>query len=223
MIYALADLHLDYTKNKSMDVFGDNWINYEQKIFDNWQKIISDKDTVLIAGDISWAMKEKEAFNDLKRIDKLKGRKILLKGNHDYWWQSLNKINQLGLKTISFLQNNSFEVEGYSICGTRGRMREGNNSDEHDKKIFRREILRLRNSLESARLDKKIVMLHYPPIDFGEFNEFFDILKQYQVSDLVYGHLHGSGHKLILEGVFEGINVKCVSGDYVDFKAQRII
>lgn len=224
MIYALADLHLDYTKEKSMEIFGENWENYEERIFDNWQKIIKPTDTVLVSGDISWAMKEDKAYYDLIRIDKLNGKKIMIKGNHDYWWQSLNKINNLDLASIDFLQNDSYEVEGFSICGTRGWMSENKNFDSHDEKIFKREVLRLKNSFDKAKSDNKIVMLHYPPFDYdGNFNEFFKVAKQNNVKYLIYGHLHGSGHKYIKEGKFDGIEVKCVSGDYVDFIPQRII
>lgn len=225
MIYALADLHLDYTEEKSMEIFGKAWENYQEKIFENWQELITDNDTVLVAGDISWAMTENEAYTDLKRIDNLKGRKILLKGNHDYWWQSLNKLKKLELKTISFLQNNSFEVEGYDICGTRGWIsRDFKDFNDHDEKIFKREIQRLINSLEYNRSNnKKIVMLHYPPINSDKsLNEFFGICKEYEVESVVYGHLHGPGHKQIVEGIFDGINLRCISGDYVDFRAERI-
>ncbi|NVF10542.1 metallophosphoesterase [Anaerococcus sp. AGMB00486] len=225
MIYALADLHLDYTEEKSMEIFGEAWDGYQEKIFKNWQNIINDEDSVLIAGDISWAMTEKNAYNDLKRIDNLKGKKILLKGNHDYWRQSLKKLNDLNLRSISFLQNNSFEVEGYDICGTRGWIsRDFKDFDEHDEKIFKRELQRLRKSLEyNKKGNKKIVMLHYPPLNSDKsLNEFFRICKGYKVESIVYGHLHGPGHKQIVEGIFDGIKLKCISGDYVDFKAERI-
>lgn len=225
MIYALADLHLDYTEKKSMEIFGDAWKNYQEKIFKNWQDLIKDEDTVLIGGDISWAMTEKEAYTDLKRIDELNGKKILLKGNHDYWWQSLNKLNNLDLNTISFLQNNSFEVEGYDICGTRAWIsRDSIDFDDHDEKIFKRELQRLRNSLEyNNKGNKKIVMLHYPPLNSDKsLNEFFGICREYKVESVVYGHLHGPGHKQIVEGIFDGIKLKCVAGDYIDFRAERI-
>lgn len=225
MIYALADLHLDYTEEKSMEVFGKGWENYQEKIFKNWQDLIKVEDTVLIAGDISWAMTVDDAYVDLKKIDKLNGKKIMLKGNHDYWWQSLKKLNSLGLKTIKFLQNNSFEAEGYDICGTRGWIsRDFKDFSDHDDKIFKRELQRLKHSLDFNQTNnKKIVMLHYPPINYNKtFNEFFDICLAYKVECLVYGHLHGPGHRQIIEGNVYGINIKCISGDYLDFKAERI-
>lgn len=225
MIYALADLHLDYTKEKSMEVFGLNWQNYQERIFTNWNNIVSEEDTVLIPGDISWAMELKEAYEDLKKIDELNGNKILMKGNHDYWWSSLNKINNLELSTMDFLQNNSFEVEGFGICGTRGWIpRDHKDFTDHDEKIFARELLRLENSLKASKNNKKIVMLHYPPIKQDKsFNEFFEICTNYKVEYLIYGHLHGIGHNLIREGNFSGINVSCVAGDYIDFTPVRII
>lgn len=225
MIYALADLHLDYTEEKSMEVFGDAWENYQEKIFKNWKNKINEEDTVLIPGDISWAMDTKEASVDLSIIDRMPGRKILMKGNHDYWWSSLNKLNNLGFESIDFLQNNSFEVEDYSICGTRGWIsKDSRDFTDHDEKIYRRELLRLENSIESSNLDKKlIVCLHYPPINVdGSLNEFFKLAKSYKVHTLIYGHLHGNGHRLIKEGNIEGVNLVCVSSDYVDFDPVRI-
>lgn len=226
MIYALADLHLDYTQKKSMEIFGNKWKNYQERIIRNWNEIISTNDHVLIAGDISWAIKLEDAYIDLKKIDNLNGKKILMKGNHDYWWQSLNKIRKLDLPSISFLQNNSYIVEDYNICGTRGWICEENiNFKENDKTILRRELLRLKMSLDNRDLNKKtIVMLHYPPFDYnGEWNEFFDISKQYGAHTLIYGHLHGKAHGFIKEGLIDGINVHCVSGDYIDFIPIRII
>lgn len=150
MIYAIADLHLDYTEEKSMEVFGSAWKNYQDKIFRNWNKIVGKNDTVLIPGDISWAMNIEDAYVDLKKIDKLNGKKIMLKGNHDYWWQSLKKLNDLELNTIEFLQNNSFNIEGYDICGTRGWIsRDNSEFTDHDEKIFKRELQRFSSFLTS--------------------------------------------------------------------------
>ena len=225
MIYAIADLHLDYTEKKSMEIFGKAWDNYQDKIFNNWNKIVKKEDTVLISGDISWAMDIDNAFIDLKKLDQLNGRKIMLKGNHDYWWQSLKKLNDLELETIDFLQNNSFFIEGYDICGTRGWIiRDKSEFTDHDEKIFKRELQRLKNSLEYNKENKKkIVMLHYPPINSDKtLNEFFGICKDFQVKCLIYGHLHGQGHKQIIEGIVDDIEIKCVAGDYIDFLPERI-
>ncbi len=225
MIYALADLHLDYTDKKSMEVFGKGWENYQARIFTNWNEVVSPYDTVLIPGDISWAMDLDEAYVDLKKIDQLNGSKILMKGNHDYWWTSLNKINNLGLSSMSFLQNNSFTIEGYDICGTRGWIpRDNKDFTEHDEKIFARELLRLENSIRASGDNEKIVMLHYPPINQNRtFNEFFEICEKNKVKFLIYGHLHGYGHNLVKEGNYNGVEVRCVSGDFIDFTPIRII
>lgn len=225
MIYALADLHLDYTEEKSMEVFGDAWDNYQEKIFTNWKNIIKDEDTVLIPGDISWAMDIKEARIDLEKIDNLPGRKIMMKGNHDYWRSSLNKLNQLGFANIDFLQNNSFEVEDYLICGTRGWIsRDSRDFTDHDEKIYKRELLRFENSIKSLISEKKLIInLHYPPINAdGTLNDFFKLAKEYKAHTVIYGHLHGNGHRLIKEGKFEGVNLVCVASDYVNFSPVRI-
>lgn len=225
MIYAIADLHLDYTEEKSMEIFGEGWANYQERIFKNWENTITDEDTVLIPGDISWAMDIENARVDLARIDALKGRKILMKGNHDYWWSSLKKLNDLKLDSLHFLQNNHFQVEGFDICGTRGWIpRDAKDFDDHDEKIFNRELLRLENSFKESKSDKKIVLLHYPPLNVdGTFNEFYNLCKEYGVSKVIYGHLHGVGHKLIKEGDILGIEVFCVAGDYIDFMPVRIV
>lgn len=225
MIYALADLHLDYTNDKSMEVFGPSWQNYQERIFENWNDIVKPEDTVLIPGDISWAMDLDHAYIDLKKIDKLNGVKILMKGNHDYWWTSLKKNNSLDLESLKFLQNNSFQVGDYDICGTRGWIpRDNKDFTDHDEKIFTRELMRLENSLRASAEKKKIVMVHYPPINQDKsLNEFFEICKDYKVDYLIYGHLHGVGHKLIKEGNFDGIDIKCVAADFIDFKPRRIV
>ena len=163
MIYAIADLHLDYTEEKSMEVFGDAWKDYQEKIFNNWNKMVKEEDTVLIPGDRSWAMDIDHAKIDLEKLEKLPGRKILMKGNHDYWWSSLNKLSQLGFSSIEFLQNNSFEIEDYIICGTRGWIsRDAKDFDDHDEKIFARELLRLQNSIESSRQDLSLIHISEP-------------------------------------------------------------
>lgn len=225
MIYALADLHLDYTNEKSMEVFGQNWENYQERIFHNWNDVVGPDDTVLIPGDISWAMDLTHAYVDLEKIDQLNGQKILMKGNHDYWWTSLNKIKNLDLSTMHYLQNNSFSIEGYDICGTRGWIpRDNKDFTDHDEKVFTRELMRLKNSIRASGNNKKIVMLHYPPINQDKtLNEFYDICKDNNVDYLIYGHLHGIGHSIIKEGNIGGIDIKCVAGDYINFTPVRIV
>lgn len=227
MIYAIGDLHLDFTKEKSMDIFGENWINHEEKIFRSWRKLVTDNDLVLIPGDISWALKLEEAYDDLVRIDKLPGKKILTKGNHDYWWEGPKKLKSLGLDSISFLQNKSVIYNNIGIYGTRGWIsKDSPNFKENDLKIYNRELNRLKLSLESsgkAKLDKKIVMLHYPPFNTkSEPNDFVDLMKEFDVDICIYGHLHAEGHKFVKEGLIDGIEFLCVSSDYLDFKLKKI-
>lgn len=221
MIYAIADLHLDYTKEKDMGVFGDNWEDYENRIFKNWEKIRED-DLVLIPGDISWALRLEDAKIDLDRIDRLAGRKILLKGNHDYWWISLNKLSKLGLETIGFLQNNSFVYKNTRICGTRGWIStDEKDFSDHDRKVFDRELARLELSLQdkvSESYDETIVIMHYPPFfKDGRPNEFEDIFHKYGVSKVIYGHIHGPRAHYMPEGQIHGVEYFCVSADKLAF------
>lgn len=227
MIYGIGDLHLDHSKEKPMDIFGDNWIDHDENIFDSWKQHVRDDDLVLIPGDTSWALRTAEAYEDLKKIDELPGMKVLIKGNHDYWWQSLNKLNLFGFKSIFFLQNNSYFYNDVNIVGTRGWM--ANDSDSFtslDEKIYQRELQRLRASLIDAKGkgNKTIVMIHYPPFNMDlSPNEFVDIMKEYKVDICIYGHLHAEGHKYAVEGLIEGIEFHCVSSDYVDFKIKKIL
>lgn len=220
MIYSISDLHLDYTKEKTMELFGPNWDNYEECILLNWKNLVREEDLVLVPGDISWAMNEKEAIHDLNRIDILPGKKILLKGNHDYWWNSLKKLKDLGLSTIDFLQNNSFDYGNYSIAGSRGWI-DKNHSEflEKDIKVFDRELLRLELSLTSAKNKKIICMLHYPPFNEDRKpNEFGLLMEKFNVEICIYGHLHGDGLQNVVEGTYNGIDYKCASSDYLKFK-----
>lgn len=227
MIFGIADLHFDNIGDKSMDIFGENWIDHEDKIINNWKNLVQDNDLVLLPGDISWGLKLDDAYEDILKIEKLPGKKIIMKGNHDYWWQSLSKINNLGFKTIEFLQNNSFIYEDIAIVGTRGwSPLDENNIDSHNEKIFSRELNRLRLSLESIKKkpEKIIALLHYPPFNFNmTTNEFVDIMKEYGVNMCLYGHLHGEGHRYAFEGNIEGIQFHCVSSDYIDFVPKKIL
>ena len=224
MIFAIGDLHFDYTKEKPMNIFGDNWENHEEKIIENWKKMVKDDDLVLLPGDISWALKLDTASLDLKRIDELPGIKIISKGNHDYWWSSLNKMNNLGYKTIHFIHNNSFEYKNYSICGTRGwAARDSFEFSENDEKIYLREVQRLKNSLDSCANKKIIAMIHYPPFNQDlSLNEFSQMLADYKVEKCVYGHLHGKGHKFSYEGEMKCVDYNFVASDYLDFNLKII-
>lgn len=226
MIYGIGDLHFDHSKQKPMDIFGDNWINHDQNIIENWINTVTEEDLVLIPGDISWALRLEDAKEDLEIIHRLPGRKIMIKGNHDYWWNSLSKLNNLGLDSIFFIQNNSFIYNDIGIIGTRGWLpRDSESFTKDDERIFNRELNRLRFSLESLdnTVVKKIAMFHYPPfnIDFST-NEFVEILKEYNVDMCIYGHLHAEGHKYIIEGLIEGVDFHCVSSDFIDFNLKKI-
>lgn len=227
-IYGIADLHLDSTGNKLMDIFGENWVNHQQKIFDNWINMVKGNDVVLIPGDISWALKLSEAYVDLKKIDELPGKKVISRGNHDYWWSTNSKLKNLDLKSIHFLHNNSFNYESVVVCGTRGwAAKDSDEFSTHDEKIFARELNRLDLSLSSVK-DKtmeKIVMIHYPPFNVGDKspNEFVEIMLKHKVTKCVYGHLHGDGHKFVVEGNIKGIEFHCISSDYINFRPKKLL
>ena len=227
LIYGIGDLHLDFSKEKPMDIFGEHWVEHENKIFNNWKEIIKEDDLVLLPGDISWALKISEAYYDLKKIDKLPGKKIITKGNHDYWWEGPKKLRELDLKTIKFIQNNYYIHENIGICGTRGWISEDmEDFDSQDEKIFNRELHRLELSLSKMieKVDKKIVMIHYPPFNMdSKPNKFVDIMLKYNVDICIYGHLHSEGHRYAVEGNIHGIQFHCVSSDYINFKPKKIL
>lgn len=229
MIWAIGDLHFDHTGEKSMDIFGENWANHEERIIKNWIENVNEDDLVLVPGDISWALKFNESLIDLQRINELPGYKVLSKGNHDYWWPTKKKLSESGLDTIHFLHNDYFKYKDYIIFGARGWIpRDSDNFEEDDEKIFSRELNRLRlsfNSFKNNLEDNKIIaMLHYPPFNSdGSVNEFVEILKEYDVNICIYGHLHDEGHEFIQEGIIEGIRFYCVSSDYLDFKLENIL
>ncbi|CAM2748735.1 metallophosphoesterase [Hathewaya histolytica] len=226
-LWSISDLHLAFTIDKPMDIFGDNWYMHEEKIKENWLKEIKDKDTVLIAGDISWSMNIEEGFEDLNWIHNLPGDKILVKGNHDYWWSGIKRLNSM-YDDLNFIQNNSFSYEDYAICGTRGWILPGGtNFTSNDEKIFKRECIRLRLSLEEGRkkgFSKFIVMTHYPPIYPNmEDTEFIKILKEFNVEKVIYGHLHGPSLKKVFEGHRDGIEYIMTSSDYLNFYPKKIL
>lgn len=225
-IFAIGDLHLDNTQEKPMNIFGDNWINHEQKIIDSWTKTVSDEDLVLIPGDISWALKLEEAKKDLKTINSLPGKKILIRGNHDYWWATKSKLNSLNLKSLEFLVNDYYIYDKVIICGVRGWDTYDIDSDIDSKKIYNRELMRFEMSLSITKdINKyKIAMLHFPPFNIDKSpNGFVEIMKKYNIDTCIYGHLHGSeGHKLVREGCIEGINFVCASSDYLNFELKQI-
>lgn len=226
-LYAISDLHLALSGDKPMDIFGEHWSKHDEKIKENWISKIKEEDTVLIAGDISWAMKSDESEEDLKWIESLPGRKIISKGNHDYWWGSISKLNSMFSNT-KFLQNNFYEYGDYAICGTRGWICPGGDKfTAHDEKIYNRESIRLKLSLDEAKkkgFSKFIVMLHYPPTNERfEESEFTKICSEYRVEKVVYGHLHGKCLNRVLEGEFNGVNYIMTSADFLDFNPKKIM
>lgn len=223
-IFAIGDVHLslDDRIEKPMDVFGPRWKDHDKRLEENWKRVVGEEDLVIVCGDISWGLRLQEAMADLEFLDNLPGKKVLTKGNHDLWWSSVGKLNAIS-EGMFFLQNKAYMMEdGTAICGTRGWICPGTDGfDEHDRKIYEREILRLRFSLEDAKAKgaKEIIAsLHYPPSN-DKFQEsgFTQALEEYEVATCVYGHLHGrdafsNGYK----GLWNGVEYKLVSLDYVE-------
>ena len=226
-LYAIGDLHLSLGVEKPMDVFGGRWLNYVEKISEGFAPL-NDNDLTVICGDITWGMTMEEALPDFLFIDKLPGKKIILKGNHDYWWTTATKAKNFfkehGIESIDVLHNNSFAYEGVSICGTRGWFYEESKNDVHDKKIMNREIMRLEASLKSAGEGEKYVFLHYPPKYLGyECPEILELLKAYGVKRCCYGHIHSGGCAYAFNGILGGTQFQLVSADYVQFRPQKIV
>ena len=227
-LYAIADLHLPLGIDKPMNIFGKSWENYVSRLEENWQKTVSREDTVVLAGDFSWATYLEESKKDFEFLNKLNGKKIMLKGNHDYWWGTLNKLKEFlgdnGFLDIEFLQNNSFLYKDISICGSRGWTLPQLKSSDEDLKIYARELLRLEMSIKSAQNPEKIfVFTHFPPImrDLCE-NEITELFKKYNVEKAIYGHIHSSGIKNAFEGSFNGTDYSLVSADYRQFVPVKI-
>lgn len=226
-IYGISDLHLSSVNPKPMDVFGDKWSGHWEKIKSDWRQKVRDEDIVLIPGDISWALTLSEALPDILDISSMPGKKILSRGNHDYWWSSYAKMRREFPEDIEIIQNSSIELENYLICGTRGWILPGDERFGHeDEKIYKRELERLRLSLTKASNDSSkpiLVMLHYPPFnERKEPSEFIDLMGKYNVKSCIYGHLHGESLKGVTEGNMYGINFYMVSCDYLDFKLRII-
>ena len=226
-LYAIGDLHLSIRAEKPMDVFGGPWVNYMEKL-EQGISVIRPEDTTVLLGDLSWALDLDSAVDDFDWINRIPGKKIILKGNHDYWWSTAAKFNHFcaanGFTDQLILNNNHYVYEGYAICGTRGWFFEEERSGTHDEKVFRRELIRLETSLKSAGDLPKIVFLHYPPKYKGyECVEIIDLLKKYGVRQCFYGHLHGASQKLAMEGVWDGIEYRLVAADYLNFCPFTVI
>ena len=226
-LFAIGDLHLCLGAPKPMDVFGGAWEGYMEKL-QAGMSVIGAEDTTVLLGDLSWALDLQNAKADFAWIDKIPGRKIILKGNHDYWWSTAAKFNHFceenGFSGQFILNNNHFEYEDLAICGTRGWFFEESRSSSHDEKVFKRELMRLEASLSSAGEKRKAVFLHYPPKYKGyECPEIIELLHKYDVKQCFYGHLHGPSHGLAMEGVWDGIEYKLVSADRLNFQPHMVM
>jgi len=237
-IFAISDLHLSTLEetNKSMEVFGRRWDNYMDRIKTNWQRLVTDADTVIIPGDVSWALSLDEALSDLRFIDSLPGKKLIAKGNHDFWWTTMKKHGEFfekhGIKTISFLFNNAYEIENLIIAGTRGWYHDEEaqatlNNADFDK-LVNRESLRLEASLKSAlairgdRDTEIVVFMHFPPYWNGKESEnIIGLLEKYGIRRVYFGHIHGN-YTIAPHTEYKGIEMNIISADYLQFIPMHV-
>jgi len=223
-IYAISDLHLSYGAEKPMDKFGKIWEDYEERMKYNWNRIVKENDLVLIAGDVSWATYLSEAVEDFKFIDGLNGEKLISKGNHDYWWESLTKLRKFAqeneFNTINFVHNTAFKYRDYAICAAKGY------DFNTEKRLCDRENIRVKLSLEEGvKLGGKIIlMLHYPPFDKnGEvYPELKEMLEGYGVCMCVYGHLHAHAHMFAVNKMIENTEFRLTSCDFLEFTPLKL-
>lgn len=221
-VFAIGDLHLSLGCDKPMDIFR-GWDNYVDRLTENWNRVVSDSDTVIIPGDISWAMTLEGTKQDFEYINNtLKGDKIILKGNHDYWWNTASKMNAFlaenGFDRIRILNNNAYLVEGMCVVGTRGWIND--DGSECDAKVLNREAGRFRMSvIEGVKLGGELIaFIHYPPIYNGEKNEYIlSVIREYGIKKCYYGHIHGPGHRYAFQDEYEGTQYKMISADYLGF------
>lgn len=233
-IYTIGDLHLSFHEDKPMGIFGENWKGHEEKIKEDWIKKVNENDLVVIPGDFSWSTYLKDTYEDFSYLNALPGKKLILKGNHDYWWTTVTSMRKFlkenNFETIDFVYNSAYEFENYIIAGTRGW---GQNEEGEDQKLLKREVARLELSLEKAielkeSEEKEILtFLHYPPIIKKnlcnhEMSDFIKVMKKYDVKRCYYGHLHSVSIKEAVEGNYYGIDFKLVSADGLDFKLLKI-
>lgn len=226
-LYAIGDLHLCLGAEKPMDIFGGAWVGYMDKLRQGFSQLTSEDTTVLL-GDLSWALSLDGAKADFAFINDIPGKKIILKGNHDYWWSTAKKFGEFceryGFSDMQILNNNHFEYDNFAICGTRGWFYEETRSGKEDERVFLRELIRLEASLKSAGEKEKVVFLHYPPLYKGyRCDEIMDLLHKYSVRRCYYGHLHGASHALAMEGLWEDIDFRLVAADRVNFTPVKVI
>lgn len=225
-LYAIGDLHLSQKVNKPMDVFGPGWADHAAKLHDAFS-LLEEDDVTVLCGDTSWGISFEESLADFQFIDRLPGRKIILKGNHDYWWNTAAKMKKFfaenKLNTIDILHNNCFTYDGYAICGTRGWFWEEEQSG-HNEKVLNREVGRLEASLKAAEGRPILAFLHYPPLYTGyRCPEIIRKLEEYGVNQCFYGHLHGPTHKRAIEGTVGTVAYHLVAADYLRFIPKKIL
>ncbi|HAN44316.1 MAG TPA: serine/threonine protein phosphatase [Ruminococcaceae bacterium] len=225
-LYVIGDLHLSLSADKPMDIFG-GWENYVDRLQANWNSVIAEKDSVVILGDVSWAMSLNDTFADFNFINNLTGTKYIIKGNHDYWWTSKTKMDAFfkrnGLETLNIIHNNSVVADNIAVCGTRGWLFE--KGEPQDKKVLAREAGRLRTSILSVKDNQaeKIAFLHYPPVYGDEISaEIIDVLLEYNIKRCFYGHIHSSACSNALNGKYLGIDFRLVSADFLRFNPYKI-
>jgi hypothetical protein len=228
-LFVLADLHLcQGNPEKTMSIFS-GWQDYQERIEKHWLELITDNDTVVLPGDISWGMSLAEAAPDFHFIERLPGKKIIIKGNHDYWWTTMKKMEDFlsaeGCDSIKILHNNHYKYGDYGICGTRGWVNMP--GETQDEKVLKREVQRLETSIKSALAEnlEPIVFLHYPPIFATNFNyDILEILYRYKIKDCYYGHIHGrSAHELCVTNTYDDVNFHLIAGDYLQFIPEKVL
>ncbi len=226
-LYVIGDLHLSLDSDKSMEVFS-GWENYTERIKENWMNTVKSEDTVILAGDTSWGMTLSESLEDFRFINNLPGKKVLIKGNHDYWWSTVKKMEDFfsenSLDSFAILHNNCIPYGEYAVCGTRGWVNE--TKEPADAKVLAREAGRLKTSIECAVKQnlKPIVVLHYPPIFGANCNyDILQVMYDYDVKNCYYGHIHGRSSKYAINGERDGINFEFVSSDFLQFTPKKIL
>lgn len=225
-LFAIGDTHLSLSTGKTMNVF-DGWSDHERRLEKNWRRLVADEDSVVIAGDVSWSMDLESGAEDFRFLDSLPGRKLILKGNHDYWWSTKKKADEFferrSFKTLNILHNNAYAADGFAVCGTRGWFFDS--GDEADKKIVLREAGRLRASIAAARRIglEPVVFMHYPPITLARTcEEIYGVLTEEKITRCYYAHIHARSHASAFIGEKDGIRFSLISSDFLGFCPARI-
>ena len=224
-IYAISDLHLSFGADKPMNIFR-GWDNYTERLEQNWKTTVKSGDTVVLGGDLSWSIKAEDALPDFEFIEKLPGKKLLIKGNHDLYWSTMSKMKVFlslnGITTVDFVHNNAFAVENIAVCGTRGWFFD---DPQSDKKIILREAMRLEASISAAKKTglEPVVFLHYPPV-YGDrvCSEIFSVIKNHDIKRVFYGHIHGNGIRNAMRGRYDGVEFTATSCDVIGFTPIKV-